>query len=798
MAQLECLVDSTKKDDLAVIFIHGLNGDARGTWMMDEKDDSTLWPRWLASDVDCSVWVLGYDAKLSSWQDNAMPLPDQGDSVLETLATEEGLKNRPLLLIGHSMGGLVIKTLIHHGRTKGVARYESVVKRIRGVSFVATPHNGSQLATLAKYAAVLLRTNPQVGNMQTHDAHLRSLNQQFLAYFNAKDTCVAVRTFAETRGVLIGKKVLGWNVGGTKLVVDPDSSEPHVPGEIAVRLPEDHSSICKLASKNDQLYKSLLAFIKEDVLPKSQPPRASSNSVERFDSGTNTFHPDSYRTPSTKGLVVGKDPTHVFVSYSWAVEKKTGIVGELQKLCHERGIELVRDENVLRHGELISRFMNELTKGERVITIFSKPYFQSKWCMYELLKIYQRGDFEQRTHPLVADDCDLQDENYRLELVEHWRQAHETAKARLANHDPSVVLDEYKHVNLYRDIYQNINALLNFAAGRLTTSLEDLQANSYDQLLDSIRPLSPVVIPNLLPEVHDANFIQTLKISIKNILTDDAVTIFNNELAEELSKLGIVVTAEASSVASSLIEQMQIADKDVPAIRKVLLNATMECLSKKGRRYADSNLKHVEIREAAEQILGWLVLASVNGNELVKLTPDSTCLPALYFEIPVMTENGVEVIVSRKFQRRSTLQLDSNGADINGCHTVRVDGSRLQWKDSPIVNDIKRMLWNKVFPRAARDTSLSAMDEEKLNTELRIRRQHNWFPEHYYVAVNGVEDCAFDHFRTVYQKLLKSLDQLVLVRFGINAGQNIFMIPEADISGAIRDFLTTINRALAS
>lgn len=341
MAQLECLVDSPKKDDLAVIFIHGLNGDARGTWMMDEKDDSTLWPRWLVSDVDCSVWVLGYDAKLSSWQDNAMPLPDQGDSVLETLATEEGLKNRPLLLIGHSMGGLVIKTLIHHGRTKGVPRYESVVKRIRGVSFVATPHNGSQLATLAKYAAVLLRTNPQVGNMQTHDAHLRSLNQQFLAYFNAKDTCVAVRTFAETRGVLIGKKVLGWNVGGTKLVVDPDSSEPHVPGEIAVRLPEDHSSICKLANKGDQLYKSLLAFIKEDVLPKFQPLQISD--VETVGESAEPPPVDKIqitKLPHTNSHLFGREAEITMLNRAWAegvnvlILKAMGGTGKTALLKH--------------------------------------------------------------------------------------------------------------------------------------------------------------------------------------------------------------------------------------------------------------------------------------------------------------------------------------------------------------------------------------------------------------------------------------------------------------------------------
>jgi TIR domain len=91
---------------------------------------------------------------------------------------------------------------------------------------------------------------------------------------------------------------------------------------------------------------------------------------------------------------------NVFVSYSWGVEKDTQIVEELDSLCQQRGIRLIRDNKTLKHGDLIEKFMEELTKGNHVITVFSKPYFESKWCMYELLRIYQRGDFEQRTHPV--------------------------------------------------------------------------------------------------------------------------------------------------------------------------------------------------------------------------------------------------------------------------------------------------------------------------------------------------------------------------------------------------------------
>ncbi len=266
MAQIKNITATTDPSAPAIIFLHGLDGHGSKTWMTDPEDESTLWPKWLAADINCAVFLVAYDAALSRWQNSAMPLPDQGDSVLDLLASESDLKNRPLILVGHSMGGLVIKTLIHNGLTKGVARYQKIVEQIRGVVFIGTPHKGSQLATLAKFMSPLLRTNAQVKNMQNHDEHLRSLNQQFLAYYNNPPSGkVAVRTFAETQGIFIGKKIAGFRIGPTTTIVDPDSSEPHVPGEIAVRLPEDHISICKLANKDQPLYKSLLQFVRDEV-----------------------------------------------------------------------------------------------------------------------------------------------------------------------------------------------------------------------------------------------------------------------------------------------------------------------------------------------------------------------------------------------------------------------------------------------------------------------------------------------------------------------------------------------------
>ncbi|NOQ64521.1 MAG: hypothetical protein GQ582_08420 [Methyloprofundus sp.] len=259
MAELKCIYGDDKEQGLVLIFVHGLGGNLYETWMSDPKDKATFWPTWLAKDSDCSAWTLGYDAELSVWKDTAMPLPDQGDSVLDRLANESKLKDRPLLLIGHSLGGLVIKTAINSGLTKGVLRYQQLIESICGIAFIATPHKGSELADLATAVKFFLKTNDQVGDSKSHNAHLRNLHQQFLAHYNQSP--FPVRTFAERKPVAINKRF--WGKVLTAMVVNPDSAEPHVANEISIPLPEDHFSICKPKNQDAQIYKSFIAFIDE-------------------------------------------------------------------------------------------------------------------------------------------------------------------------------------------------------------------------------------------------------------------------------------------------------------------------------------------------------------------------------------------------------------------------------------------------------------------------------------------------------------------------------------------------------
>ena len=147
-------------DRPVMVFLHGLGGDRIETWRHESCAPDDCWPHWVGRKTECDVWTVGYDSALSGWTNSAMPLPDQRDQVLDLLSTESELDDRRLVLVGHSMGGLVIKTVMINGVTKGDVRFKALVDRIQAVVFLATPQVvRSSLASRVPSAVCCARTS---------------------------------------------------------------------------------------------------------------------------------------------------------------------------------------------------------------------------------------------------------------------------------------------------------------------------------------------------------------------------------------------------------------------------------------------------------------------------------------------------------------------------------------------------------------------------------------------------------------------------------------------------------------
>ena len=133
-----------------VVFVHGLGGASHSTWRHGKEGTARhfFWPEELGKDLPQCIWTVGYPAGFTALGKPGMIIEKRAGNLSQKLANA-GLGARPLLFVTHSMGGLVVKSLIVGSQTLADADRKRLASVIRGIVFCATPHRGSAFADAA-------------------------------------------------------------------------------------------------------------------------------------------------------------------------------------------------------------------------------------------------------------------------------------------------------------------------------------------------------------------------------------------------------------------------------------------------------------------------------------------------------------------------------------------------------------------------------------------------------------------------------------------------------------------------
>lgn len=254
-----------------VVFVHGLNGSFDETWL-SSQDTPECWPDWLDRDDGAiAVWGVNYGAAIHGLQDKtSMALPDRGASLLPALLQAPELGSGSIILVGYSLGGLVVKQVLRRANDQkgSSAAAGSFVRRVRRVAFIATPHQGSDLARTARVMGRLRRET--VLGLKRNDPHLRDLNNWYRGYCDQNP----VETLAlwENENSSLSLTI----VPGIEIpipighIVKPDSANPGVARCNDFPIDADHFSIVRPTGRDAQTFEHLKEFI-ERPFPEETP-----------------------------------------------------------------------------------------------------------------------------------------------------------------------------------------------------------------------------------------------------------------------------------------------------------------------------------------------------------------------------------------------------------------------------------------------------------------------------------------------------------------------------------------------
>lgn len=254
-----------------ILFVHGLDGDPRSTWMADRppvglfrrfwqwigatqrepQASTSFWPEWLASDFpQVGIWTLGYPAVSTAWRGTAMALPDRARQVLQLMHLR-GIGQRQLIFIVHSLGGLLVKQLLRTAHTQNNPEWARISTATIGILFLATPHSGASLATFVDLFRVITRRNWTIRDLAVHEPHLRDLNEWFRSNFDGLG--LRAHVLCESQPVC------------GVMVVNPVSADPGIAPVRVIPVDKNHINICKPTSRDDQVFLETRQFISDCV-----------------------------------------------------------------------------------------------------------------------------------------------------------------------------------------------------------------------------------------------------------------------------------------------------------------------------------------------------------------------------------------------------------------------------------------------------------------------------------------------------------------------------------------------------
>jgi hypothetical protein len=252
----------------SIIAVHGLNPRSKkdadhawDTWRTPAGPQGRLW---LRDDLpqyvpESRIFLYEYNSTAVYGQDRSTFI-DKANELLEEVRTErDDMESRPILFLGHSMGGLLIKQALINAHNN--PKYTPIKDATTGLAFFATPHHGGDwmLVSLGEIAAkIATAVGFQKGDgvvetlkdgsifsdiMQEHWRH-QLLTYDIISFWGALDS-VSLRAFTKLMHLLIT---------GSQIVLR-ESARFGMPGdrENVVKLNADHSAVCKFGpSQTDQ------------------------------------------------------------------------------------------------------------------------------------------------------------------------------------------------------------------------------------------------------------------------------------------------------------------------------------------------------------------------------------------------------------------------------------------------------------------------------------------------------------------------------------------------------------------
>ncbi|KAF9879711.1 hypothetical protein CkaCkLH20_02522 [Colletotrichum karsti] len=263
------LTDADGDNAVDIIAVPGLASHPIGTWRSSKPGNNNVWLRdFLPRDIpDARILLYGYDTKLlrSNSRQNIEELSEGLLDLISAVRRDQESKRRPIIFIGHSLGGLLVKEcLLRAMKQKDFEPYHAIFQACCGLLLFGVPSHGlnnrALLSIVEDQPNVSLIRDLILDDHLEPSAFLKRISTDFSERWGSHCPVVCFYETRLTSTVQMSSDGTLKKAGPGVSMVTSHSATSAVgeAGEPAVSFDVDHSGLVKFDSRSHDLYDRVL------------------------------------------------------------------------------------------------------------------------------------------------------------------------------------------------------------------------------------------------------------------------------------------------------------------------------------------------------------------------------------------------------------------------------------------------------------------------------------------------------------------------------------------------------------
>ena len=131
--------------------------------------------------------------------------------------------------------------------------------------------------------------------------------------------------------------------------------------------------------------------------------------------------------------------------------------------------------------------METLGQGKCVVLVIGEKYLKSRYCMFELIRIFEAGDFRRRIFPVILKDSKIYNVEDQLDYAIYWEEKIDNLDQKRKKLRGNHLANSQRELDLYTTIRNTFDTIIDSLSDMNCLKINIHQEEGFRSLIQKVK-----------------------------------------------------------------------------------------------------------------------------------------------------------------------------------------------------------------------------------------------------------------------------------------------------------------------